>query len=104
MLESEGNCYQNGSLLYHITYPNMALHFQGNPKRKCDTIPPVIASAKHGVKASLITAKESFLSLMTSSPSPARVKITVRANFLQINNKIVMSFMEILFHKGPINN
>ena len=77
----------------YYSYPNIMLHFQGNPRIKCDTIPTVIISAVHGRNARRRTAHDNFLNFTISSPSPARVNITVRASFLK---KITEKYFIIL--------
>ena len=70
----------------NLTYPSIRDHFQGNPRRKWETMATVMASATHGVQARRNTAQDSFFNLMGSRPRPARVRITVRASFLKIKN------------------
>jgi len=88
------NCSDSVVLLFNslhdnfYSHPNIRLHFQGKPRIKCDTIPTVIISAVHGKNARRRTAHDNFLNFTISSPSPARVNITVSASFLKnLNTK-----------------
>lgn len=57
----------------------MNAHSHGNPRRKCDAIASAIHSTRQGEQASLTTVKDNFLNATGSSPSPARIRITVNA-------------------------
>ena len=62
--------------------PIMIPQVQGRPRRKCEVRAQQAVSTRHGMNASLTTAKESFFRATGSRPSPARVRITTRAMFL----------------------
>ena len=68
-------------------YPSIQLHVQGKPSRNLDTTAPVTISTRQGVNANRSTAHDSFFSFTTSRPSPALVRITVRATFLQYRRR-----------------
>ena len=63
------------------TNPNRNPQSQGKPKMRCAQTPTDAASAKQGRNDSNRTLLLSFLSAGPSNPSPARIRMTVRAIF-----------------------
>lgn len=65
-----------------MIYPSKNAHNHGNPIIKWANIAAAIASAQHGITASLSTVNLSFLIAVASRPSPAFISITDNATFL----------------------
>lgn len=78
-------------------YPSINAHSHGNPSKKCAAIASTKHSTRQGDAANLNTVKDNFLKATGSSPSPARIKITVKAICLKLIIK-VMSLLYIFYN------
>lgn len=84
-------------------HPSMKPHCQGKPMIKCEATASMMVSARHGEKARSRTPRDSRFRATGSRPSPARMRITARARFLQgTSMSRVASIHNVLIHKSTM--
>lgn len=74
-------------------YPSINAHSHGNPSKKCAAIASTRHSTRQGDAANLNTVKDNFLKATGSSPSPARINITVKAICLKLIIKMTVIYI-----------